>query len=223
MKKLVLFDIDGTLLKGVGIHTYAMKKALKDVFNHKTEVLIEDVSGKTDRQIMTETLLQAGFSRKEIDSKVDDVIENMVKTFKNSKLDIRCLPGVPQLLELLSKRDDIVLGLLTGNPEQIATIKLEGCNLKHYFVFGAFGHEHIDRAELVKDAIKRAHERFDFEKVIIIGDTHRDIIAAHKNKAIAVAVATGYTAIEKLKAHAPEHLLKDLSDTNAVINIIAKI
>jgi HAD superfamily hydrolase (TIGR01549 family) len=221
-KKLLLFDIDGTLVVGNKTHTFAMKKALREVFGYDTEILVKDVTGKTDRQIMTESLIRAGISKKEIDTKVNSIIQNMLDTFtENGISDMKILPGVKELLEKLSKRNDIIIGLLTGNPEKIAYFKLDNFRIRDYFIFGAFGHEHNHRSELVKDAVDRAEKEFsDIEEIIIIGDSERDIEAAKANDLRVIAVATGYSDKQKLKDKEPDFLFDNLKDTEKVLHAI---
>jgi phosphoglycolate phosphatase len=133
-------------------------------------------------------------------------------------------PGVRELLETLSARKDVILGLVTGNVAAAARIKLEQFDLHHHFVLGAFGDDHADRGDIARLALDRVREKMPagakMKACFLIGDTPHDIAAAKAIGAAAVAVATGKFNTEALKAAGAEHVLSDLSDTPGVLRIL---
>jgi phosphoglycolate phosphatase-like HAD superfamily hydrolase len=136
----------------------------------------------------------------------------------------RVLPGIIELLEALHRREDCVLGLLTGNIEKGAELKLSHYGVWDFFEFGAFADDHVDRNKLGPVAHSRAVEKhgtsFEAEDVLVIGDTPRDIDCARAAGFVAVAIATGSYAKDELAAHKPDLLFEDLSDTRGVMKAL---
>jgi len=128
---------------------------------------------------------------------------------------MRLLPGVGELLEALAARDDVALGLLTGNWERGARIKLSRHDLNRYFAFGSFGDGRLDREELPPVAWERAHatigRRFAPHETLIVGDALPDISCAHAHGVRCLAVASGWTAAERLAAAGADWVLADLA------------
>ncbi len=222
-KKLLLFDIDGTLLLGnKETHANVMKKAFREVIGRSIGVLVEEMSGKTDRQTIEESMSNAGFSALEINESVGMIFQHMISIYKETDLgDFQLLPGVKELLRELATRRDILIGLLTGNLEEIAYMKLGRFELGGFFVFREFGDKHGDRAALVRDALKRAKKRFAIENALIIGDTFWDIKAARANGIKVLAVATGWVDIEALRKFEPDYLFSNFEDTDSVLKVLA--
>ena len=133
----------------------------------------------------------------------------------------KVLPGIVELLEALHGREDCVLGLLTGNIEKGAELKLSHYGVWDFFEFGAFADDHVDRNKLGPVAHSRAVERhgisFEPEDVFVLGDTPRDIDCARAAGFVAVAIATGSCGKDELAAHGPDFLFEDLSDTLGVL------
>jgi phosphoglycolate phosphatase-like HAD superfamily hydrolase len=133
----------------------------------------------------------------------------------------KVLPGIVELLEALHGREDCVLGLLTGNIEKGAELKLSHYGVWDFFEFGAFADDHVDRNKLGPVAHSRAVERhgisFEPEDVFVLGDTPRDIDCARAAGFVAVAIATGSCGKDELAAHGPDFLFEDLSDTRGVL------
>ncbi|MBV9169278.1 MAG: haloacid dehalogenase-like hydrolase [Chloroflexi bacterium] len=223
---LVLWDIDGTLIRSRGgkVSTTAFVRAIREAARIERELIYpSDVAGKTDNQIALEMLTAL-----ELD---DEMAQNAIQAFGVSYLremsgdpekltaDLRVLPGVVEALERL--RDlDVCQSLLTGNLEPVARLKLACAGLDKYFAFelGAYGSDHADRTCLVpitRDRVRRA-TGLDAERVVVIGDTPRDIACARAGGARVVAVATGNYSREELEAHKPDAVLDDLIDTDAV-------
>ena len=224
---VVLWDIDGTLIRSNGgrVAVSAFLRALRDAANLGSELPYpKDSGGKTDEQIALEVLVAAELA--------EETALGMLPAFRDGYLrhleaareqlvpDLRVLPGVPAALAALEERG-VTQSLLTGNLEPIARLKLGCAGLASYvdFEVGAFGSDHRDRTCLVPITRQRLRERFgaDDLDIVVVGDTPRDIACARAGNARAVAVATGGFSRDALEAHAPDAVLDDLHDTDAVI------
>jgi phosphoglycolate phosphatase len=206
---LLLFDIDGTLLAGAtDAHRDALHAALREVHGVEAGPARRVISpaGRTDAEIARALLLDAGVSAERIDDRADAVREACCRVYaqlSTEDLSHTVLPGIPELLSSLAARDDVALGLLTGNYETVARIKLKRAGLGRYFKSGqgAFGSDDEDRAGLPAIARRRAgtvgrpHPR---ERTVVIGDTPRDIACARADGVRCIAVATGPYAAEDL-------------------------
>lgn len=185
-----------------------------------------DFQGKTDPVILKESLEIMGFSHKEIEEKTENLKERYFFHLAGNihKFDVTLFPGITEILEKLSSRDDIFLGLLTGNFQRSARIKLDSHKLNHYFSFGAFGDDAPVRNLLPEVAKKRVAELFqkdmDYSKTYIIGDTVYDIRCAKYAGAVSVAVGTGWVPAEKLLDEKPDYYFENLEDTNHFLNIL---
>mgnify|MGYP002633158898 CR=1 FL=1 len=225
MNKLVLFDIDKTLLKGG--HKEAFSIAFKEVYGINTSIDIIQYSGMTDQQIIFGVLKASGLDEEKIKAKLDLCMEKMVVAFDKiiaNNNEIVILPGVRQLLEKL-KNNNILMGLVTGNLEPIARGKMKKLNLNHYFKVGGFGNEHINRTELVKIAIRKAQSNFDFiisNNIYLFGDAPQDIKAGNEAGAISIGVTTGIYSKEQLENAAASLVLDDLTDTEKIIKYILR-
>lgn len=217
MRHLLLFDIDGTLLKcGPQLHPF-LSSALAEVYGRHHPLERFTFSGKTDPQIVLELVRGIdGFDDAAILDRVPSVrelyLERLEAGLERDRMTL--LPGVVELLDRLAERDDLALGLLTGNWRGGAMIKLSRFELERYFALGAFGDDAVDRPHLVPVAVERArtHWKRDFapEEVVIIGDSERDVDCAKRNGAVAVAVATGRRSAEDLRADGADHVFEDL-------------
>jgi phosphoglycolate phosphatase-like HAD superfamily hydrolase len=205
---LVLFDIDGTLLAGAGeAHMEALVAAMTRV--HHVSVRMPPVSsraGRTDGEIARLMLMEAGVSAERIDDRADHVQEACCREYAKRcppDLSDKVVPGIPDVLTWLGERDGVKLGLLTGNFEPVARLKLKRAGVGHHFPArqGAFGSDSEDRTTLPAIARRRAgirgrpHPR---EQTIVIGDTPRDIMCARADGVLAVAVATGPFPVDSL-------------------------
>ena len=210
MAVLLLFDIDGTLISGAtDAHRDAMYEALAAVHGIKPPGVAQrsvSLAGRTDPEIARVILLAAGISAQRIDDRSDDVRDRCCQAYARlcpSDLARFVLPGVDDLLTWLSERDDVSLGLVTGNYEAVARLKLARAGIGSYFSggYGAFGSDAEDRASLPPIARRRAgtvgrpHPR---DKTIVIGDTPRDIACARADGVRCVAVASGPYPIDTL-------------------------
>jgi len=224
MDRLVLFDIDKTLLVGSTVHYTALKNALSEVYGIKNPPPLKNMQGMTDLKIICETLLQENIDSETIKSGLDQCMEIMYLKYRDAlqKQDLKILKGVKQLLENL-QRVGIPLGLVTGNMEAIAWLKLEKVGLSKYFHFGGFGDKVIKRSGLVKNAIKASEltlGKVDNQNIFLIGDTPRDILGGQKVGVRTIGVATGDFSEEELVQAGADFIVKDLKDSEKVLKII---
>ncbi|HEX7707616.1 MAG TPA: haloacid dehalogenase-like hydrolase [Thermoanaerobaculia bacterium] len=224
--RLVLFDIDGTLLSDGGASREAFAAALKIVYGYRGDVEAYDFSGRTDPQIAHMVLADAGYSHSEIEGSIGGLWENYLERLAGSvtRERVRVLAGIRELVDILHLHDDVVLALLTGNIEQGARLKLGGAGLNDYFPFGAFGSDSSDRTELPPIAVARAAAargtRFDGRDVVIIGDSIYDVRCGVPWQATTIAVASGRTPIAILREENPTHLFESVAETEAVLAAI---
>ena len=226
MNKLVLFDIDKTLVKKSTGHKAAFSIAFKNVYGIDTNIDIIQHSGMTDQQIIYDVLRLNGLDDEKIKSKLDLCIKTMVDVFKNSSKDnnVILLDGVLELLTKLEK-NDVLMGLVTGNLEPIGRGKMKIANLNHFFKIGGFGNENISRTELVKIAIKKAQFNFDFifsDNVFLFGDTPQDMNAGKEAGIISVGVTTGIYSKQQLENAGASIVLNNLVNTKEILEIILK-
>jgi phosphoglycolate phosphatase len=213
--RLILFDIDGTLIDSGGAGVRSLDLAFKKVFSVENGFHGISMAGKTDSQIIKEGLAKHGLS---MDGNFDAVIEEYLFHLKQEIQNDRkhTKPGIYEILELLNPLRDIGLGLLTGNLEQGARIKLDAFNLNKYFPSGAFGSDDEDRNKLLPVAVRRfeelSHEKIAIEESIVIGDTPRDVECAHSYGAICIGVATGPYSFNELVEARADYVVKDLSN-----------
>lgn len=226
MKKLVLFDIDGTLVYGSKAPRNALNKAFQQTFDFDIQFDKIEFSGKTDPQIVMEILNQYNLDTDYIRSKVNTVLEKYVMQLEielANNFDMKLCYGVRDLLTELSNMD-VILGLLTGNVERGAKIKLQSFDLYNLFKIGAFGSDSMVRAELVDIALERTFKKYGkmfYEKdIVIIGDSIHDIECGRAKNVKSIAVATGKTPFEVLKSHNPDYIFDNFGDKNKVINAI---
>ena len=225
---LVLFDIDGTLLWTDGAGRRAIHTALIEVFG-TTGPEHHWFDGKTDPQIVRELMTLAGLEREHIEDRLELLLERYLERLRAELSDPghqpHVFPGIPTLLDVLDARDDVVLGLLTGNLADGARAKLESVGIDPgRFLIGAYGSDHADRPELPAIAIQRFRERFGREiagdRVVVIGDTPADVTCGRGVGARAIGVATGRYSVDELRAHDAHAVFPDLSDTSAVLAAI---
>jgi phosphoglycolate phosphatase-like HAD superfamily hydrolase len=226
--KLVLFDIDGTILWTDGAGRRAIHTALEEVFG---SIGPPDYrfDGKTDRQIVRDLMRHDGHEDAGIDDRMDVLLDRYVECLDaelaHPEVSARLLDGVPELLDALEVRDDVVLGLLTGNVEPGARAKLRAVGIDPgRFRIGAFGSDHEHRPELPAIAQLRGRELLGMDipgaDVVVIGDTPADIECARSVHARAIGVATGRYSVEELQRHGAAAVFEDLTDTEAVMRAI---
>ena len=226
--KLVLFDIDGTLLNSDGAGRRAIQRALIHTFgatgpdNHRFD-------GKTDPQIVSELMTVAGVASDLIAARMDLVFARYVEALREELLvpghHAMVYPGVLALLDALENRDDLMLGLLTGNVQAGAYAKLGAVDiLPSRFRVGAFGSDHAVRAELPAIAQARARALLGMElagdDITVIGDTPSDLTCGRGIGARAMGVATGRYSVDELSGYDAKAVFKDFRDTSAVVAAI---
>lgn len=228
MKRLVLLDIDGTILSTGGSGRDAMESALMQVFGTTGDPRFR-YDGKTDRQIVRELMLGAGFDADDIDERMSSVIQSYVdglrRELQRPGREIGTYPGVESLMDAVEASSDDVLGLLTGNVQQGARLKLESVGLEFdRFRVNAFGSDHEVRSQLPAIAWQRMCDAYGVSlagrDVVVIGDTPADIECGRELGARVIAVATGRYSVPELREHHPYAVFSDLADTGAVMEVI---
>lgn len=224
MTKLVLFDIDGTLLDSGGAGRRAMITAFEQVFGTAGPIDGYPMAGKVDSQIVMELMRAAGLSDETIRAQLPTYFEAYTAELKRiiDRHPVRSFPGAVELLERLTAHPGVVVGLLTGNVWRGARAKLQAAKLAGYFDgLGAFGDDALSRPELPAIAVQRAEEllrqKLRGRDVVVIGDTPADIECGRSLGVKSIAVATGPYTCEEMRPHAPDHCFTDLSDTEAVM------
>ncbi len=222
--KLLLFDIDGTILKTHGLGRHLIEEVLARLCDRPITTEQVLFSGKTDPQIVLEILLRNGFSALEAAALASEALAAYVETARRAiaPQHIEVLPGVRDLIGHLASQDDVQLALLTGNHEVTAYLKIEAAGLGGFFPFGAFGSDHADRAKLPPIAVRRARaytgRTYAGKNVVIIGDSENDVWCGRGIGAFAVAVCTGFTDRATLAAQAPDLLLDNLCDPDLFLH-----
>ncbi len=223
---LLLFDIDGTLLAGAtDAHRDALHAALSEVHGIQPENVRWTLApaGRTDGEIARAILVGAGVNAQQIDERADQVRERccaMYARLSTADLSHTVLPGVPELLEWLCDHEEVELGLLTGNYEPVARLKLRQAGLARYFPphQGAFGSDSEDRVSLPEIARRRAGTRgspYPRERTLVIGDTPRDIACAQADGVRCLAVASGPYGVEDLVE--AEFVARDAGEARTVL------
>ncbi|HKS24517.1 MAG TPA: haloacid dehalogenase-like hydrolase [Thermoanaerobaculia bacterium] len=223
--RLVLFDIDGTLITDGGAARAAYGSALEAVYGYRGDLHRYDFSGRTDPQITHTVLHDFGLSAEEIDASMETLwsvyLERLETTAPGR---VRTLPGVEPLLDALAADARVTLALLTGNIEPGARIKLAGADLNRYFPFGAFGSDSPRREELPPIAVARAAAAtgidFTARDVVIVGDSIYDVRCGVPHDATTIAIASGKTAAELLRAENPHHFFESAEEKEALLAAI---
>jgi phosphoglycolate phosphatase len=225
--KLVLFDIDGTLITSRGAGRRAMRTAFERVFGTAGGIDQYDLRGRTDTRIVHDVMGAEGWEPARVRERLDEFFEAYLDGLTTEIGDgqgVVTLPGVDAVVERLAGSAEVVLGLVTGNIEEGARIKLLPTGLWPRFQVGAYGSDHMDRRRLPSLAARRAHallgQEFPPADVVVIGDTPHDVDCARACGAVAVAVATGQYPRDALLADRPDHFFEDLSDTERVLRVV---
>ncbi|MBI1256453.1 MAG: HAD hydrolase-like protein [Chloroflexi bacterium] len=221
--KLILFDIDGTLVITHGAGREATRGAMTEVFGTYGALVGHKFGGKTDWLTLHELLPAAGIAHEEIERRMEayNVAMGLHLDAIIGQYAVEACPGSLELVAALSQRDDVGLGIVTGNVSSTAPIKLRAAGFDPgMFPVGAYGHEAMERNLLPALAVARAveHYRYPFtpQEVIVVGDTLADITCARALGAVAVAVATGFEPAEDLQAAEPDYFLNDLTEFGRV-------
>jgi len=238
MRKLVLFDIDGTLVLTGGAGIRAMNRACEELVGHPQALEGIPVAGRTDRIILTDVATRAGHSLD--DGLLDQLRERYIAHLRTEierpgrlqsfeslgpRSGIKAvMPGIRELLEILDRRSDVLLGLLTGNFQQGARIKLEHFDLWRYFQCGAFGDDSGDRNDLVPFAVERARHRglddIEPSRIFVVGDTPHDVACARAVGAVPIAVATGGFTSDQLRESGADIVYENLADPTPFLKLL---
>jgi len=220
--KLLLFDIDGTLLMSGGAGRTSMNRAFAHVYGFENGFQNVSMMGRTDPLIVKEVLKKHTIPWE----------SNRIRTFQQvyyqyleqelaAPVPEKFLcPGIADLLEILSADTEMVLGILTGNWERGAYLKLRHFQIEHYFKLGAYADDAAERVKLVPVALKKFEilygQLIPSHDVYVIGDTPLDIMAARPHKAQTVGVATGYHNIESIQQENPDIVFENFKDVEKV-------
>jgi phosphoglycolate phosphatase-like HAD superfamily hydrolase len=223
-KRLLLFDIDGTLVHSGGAGMHALKLALAERHGINDELEDIEIAGMTDSGIVVSILQKHSIpaTHENVTAFLDSYVHFLSLELPRRKG--KLLPGVLELLGKLKSRTHLVLALLTGNVSRGAQLKLEHYGVWHFFEFGAFADDHHDRNQLGPFAQARAKEKhgreFSATEIDVIGDTPRDIACGKALGARTIAVATGRWKRDELAEHQPDFLIDDLSQVDRLINML---
>ena len=223
-KRLLLFDIDGTLIHSGGAGVHALKSAFKERFDIDDDLHDIEIAGMTDSGIVVSILNKHKIpaTSENVSAFLDSYVHFLSLELPRRKG--KLLPGVLELLERLKSRPHLVLALLTGNVSRGAQLKLDHYGVWHFFEFGAFADDHRDRNRLGPFARARAKEKhgreFSASEIDVIGDTPRDIACGKALGARTVAVATGTWSRDRLAEYQPDFLIDDLSNVEKVIHTL---
>lgn len=222
MRRLILFDVDGTLLSTNGQAGRAISIALRETFGTAGTIEGYAFAGKTDPQIVFELTALAGLKRSGVEPRLAEVFGRYCSHLSSmlTPANTRTLAGVREILAELARHAEVAVGLLTGNIRPGAEIKLRAAGIGDCFAIGAFGSDHEDRNRLVPIARARARDLWgaDFagSSTVVVGDAEADIRCARAGGARAVAVASSKTSREKLAALTPDALLDSLDSPGAL-------
>lgn len=214
-----LFDIDGTLMRSRDrVHFEAFTDSVQRVTGFEITLAGVLLAGATDTAIVREACRQAGIPDSVIDTHLEKILEGMCRCVleRRHELELIRMPGVEEVLRYLARRGAL-LGVATGNLEMIGWLKIEQAGLREWFRFGGFSDHFPIRSELIGHAARKAREMAGAEaKVCVVGDTPRDVEAAHANSLPVIAVATGRYSFEELLQLQPEACTTSLADLMAL-------
>jgi phosphoglycolate phosphatase len=226
MKRLVLFDIDETMISSDGAGRRAIARVLNQHYGVPEQAMQIIMSGKTDPQILRE-IFRACDQEAAFDQNTERIFELYLGVLEEEIQQSRYYiihEGVVELLEALVEEEQAYLGLLTGNIERGAKMKLHRFDLLKYFPIGAFGSDSANRLDLPAVAQKRAKAFFNLDfacsELVIIGDAVNDVLCAKGFGAVSIAVNTGRTTWAELEAQQPDYLFSSLKDTKAIMEAI---
>jgi len=216
--RILLFDIDGTLISSGGAGTVAWRQAFDELHGIPADIAEFTDAGMTDPDVGARTF-EAVLHRKPTPHELAQLIQRRLEHLPEAvaaSTGYKVLPGVPERLRQLS-RDGHLLGLITGNGDGAAHIKLQRGDLNRWFTFGAYASAGLDRAGIVREAVQRGEaimgEDVPNADVFVIGDTPRDIDAAHAAGCSAIAVSTGHYDAAALRDAGADHVLGTLEET----------
>jgi len=224
---VLLFDVDGTLISTGGVARRALERAF-EVRHGRTGALAFDLGGMTDLAIVRDGLaaLGSGLGGAALDAEIEATLVTYLGILESeiAGATVRVHDGIMRALDAADAEPRVACGLGTGNVREGARIKLGAAGIYHRFAFGGFGSDHVERAALLRAGAERGAARLGQGpgacRVVVIGDTPRDIAAARAIGAECVAVATGGTPLDELRAHAPDFAFPDLAADGALAALI---
>jgi len=213
MTRLLLFDIDNTLLYTGGAGVAAMNLAFQEMFGVTDGFAKANVSGRTDLYILSEGLRQHGITGGH-EVHLEELLRGYYGHLRHTlgEREGYLMPGFPQLLDVLSQREGVRVGLATGNFSEAAWMKLEHYGIRDYFFDGAFGEESLDRAKMLRAGLRRFAGDVAPRDVVIVGDTPHDVSSALANGLVAVGVATGSYTIDQLRENGADLVFQNFTD-----------
>ncbi len=224
--KLVLFDIDGTLIWSGYAGSRALKKTFENLYNLSDPLKGINPDGMTDPEIIKE-IFKKNLNKSPSEKEIKEVFENYLYYLKETvwNKDYRVMEGVRELIIELKKLKEFVIGIATGNIYEGAKIKLMPSGLWDFFEIGAFASDSEKREEILKIAKERAarYKKSKIEKVIVIGDTPLDIIAAKKAGFISIGMATGNFKKENLQNFSPDFVFENFKDYKKIVSLLIEI
>ena len=225
MQRLILFDVDQTLLSTRGGDRKALNTAFSELYGIEDAFEGVGFGGRMDLSIMAEVyrINEVAEDDRRLDDFKSRYFEHLERILPEWENGIVC-PGVRDLLMALDSSKDVRLGLATGNFREAAFIKLQRYGLDGFFEEGGFGGDHPERPEVVADAIAKcqalADTVYERNNIFVIGDSISDVKAGQANDINSVAVATGHYDTQKLASLNPTHVFQDLSDTKSVLKVL---
>jgi phosphoglycolate phosphatase-like HAD superfamily hydrolase len=224
---LVFFDIDNTLVQSSSGHMEALLRSIAEIYGLEASTDVINYHGMTDQEIITGILEKYEIDKATIISRLPDCLKSMPRKYarivKSEKIVI--LPGVSDLLFRMEQYG-IILGLVTGNLEEIAHAKLKKVGIDHFFRIGGFGSDHINRTDLVKIAIQRAEAQFDFDsrrRVFHFGDAPQDMKAGREAGVVPIGVATGVFTADQLMSAGARNVFPGLKDAGDILQYLSSI
>lgn len=213
--RIILFDIDGTLLLTGGAGTAALAHIFEEQHRVRLDLVGIPVHGQTDPAIL-QAIATRWLGRELSPSEIARLIERYLVVLEERLAEnpkFRVLPGAKDVVESLAARGDAALGLATGNFEPAAFAKLRRAGLDRHFSFGGYGSDSIDRPELTRLAVERGRQiAGESAPAIVVGDTIYDVRSAHAAGALCLAVATGNASVETLAAEGADWVVPGLDD-----------
>ena len=221
---LAFFDIDNTLIQSSSGHVEALLGAVREVYGLEVSIDVINHHGMTDQEIITRILAEYGVNLADIETGLQDCLDCMPLKYAEivESEKIVMMEGVVDLLSRL-EHNGFILGLVTGNLEMIARAKLKKIGIDHFFKIGGFGSDHINRTNLVKIAIQRAEEQFNFDshrRVFHFGDAPQDMKAGREAGVVPIGVITGVFTAEQLTSAGAEKVIPNLKDADDILGFL---
>ena len=223
--KIILYDIDGTLLSMSGIGFEALRRAWLEVHGVDIEKSGIIPDGRTDSGMFTEIADFFSIKERDFTTVTEKYVSILSESLRADEGKAKLLPGADRILKVLAGAEGIVQGLLTGNIYEGARVKLEHFGLFDYFMFGAFGDTHDDRNSLAMFALMRLRHLYgkgvSGKDLIIVGDTPWDVRCGKSIGAVTVGVTTGKYGRDDLEPEEPDVILDDLADCAGFVDFVS--